>query len=311
MANPPSRFRWRVLLLAQVLVSAAGGAAAQVEAVATHTANLRAGPSRESARLDLVRTGDLVTLLSPGRQAGYYRVRTRRAQVGWVIRTALRKLDSTAMRSGEKRGAPPPAPPAAGPVVSVDPGDYDGCPVEGNPGGARASFYRERNRLKNRSAVPRDADLDSTVTLARLVGSGSDDSRKFDETRAAEVTGFVLHVKPGGRSETTNCRKTDPVHRDTHIELTLSPTDTLETRRVIAEVTPRWRAALEAAGVDWSTDALQQAIEGRWVRLRGWLFFDAEHRGEARNTAPGNPEDWRATVWEIHPITRLTVVPGR
>ena len=305
MANPPSRFRLRTLLLALALASFAGLAAAQDQAVALRTANLRAGPSRQSGRLGRVRLGEVVTLLSRGPEAGYDRVRTRDARVGWVIATALRRLDASGASRPGAPGAPPAQPPPAVPAVA--PGDFDGCPVEGNPNphGSQFRFYQGRNRLKNRSAAPRDRDLDSTVTLVRMVGDGSDDTGRFDEGKAAEITGFVLHVKPGGRSETTNCRKGDPVHRDTHIELTLSPTDTLEPRRVIAEVTPRWRAALESAGVDWSTAALQHALEGRWVTLRGWLFFDAEHRGEAANTAPGNPEDWRATAWEIHPVTRI------
>ena len=41
--------------------------------------------------------------------------------------------------------------------------------------------------------------------------------------------------------------------RLTHIELVLSPGDSAKIRRVIVEVTPRWRAAMHAHGVNWST----------------------------------------------------------
>src|ERR1044071_537074 len=71
MANPPSRSLRRVLLVVLALASIAGAARAQVEAVATRGANLRAGPSRQSHRLDLVRAGDVVTLLLPAHEAGY------------------------------------------------------------------------------------------------------------------------------------------------------------------------------------------------------------------------------------------------
>ena len=78
---------------------------------------------------------------------------------------------------------------------------------------------------------------------------------------------------------------------------------------VIVEVTPRWRAMLAARGVDWSTATLRRQLLGRWVRVSGWLLFDAEHANAATNTAPGHPHDWRATAWEVHPINDLLVVP--
>jgi hypothetical protein len=48
---------------------------------------------------------------------------------------------------------------------------------------------------------------------------------------------------------------------------------------------------------------------GRWVRVTGWLLFDAEHANAAENTAPGRARNWRASAWEIHPITAVEVVP--
>jgi len=167
---------------------------------------------------------------------------------------------------------------------------------------------RPLNRLKNRSAEPRDADVDSSVTLAAMLAPSSNDAGRFAETKAAEISGFVFRVIPGGRTETTNCRKGDPVHRDTHIELTNSPTDTAEIQRVIVEVTPRWRAGLKGDGTDWSTATLQQTIERRWIKVRGWLLFDTEHKAQAENTNPGGTKNWRATAWEIHPITSIVVV---
>ena len=74
------------------------------------------------------------------------------------------------------------------------------------------------------------------------------------------------------------------------------------------EVTPRWRAAMRVAGADWSTDHLKTTIEGHWVRVRGWLYFDEEHEFESENTASGGYYNWRATAWEIHPVTSIEVV---
>ena len=189
-------------------------------------------------------------------------------------------------------------------VVAAD--DFDGCPVEGT---AIPADVRALNILKNRSAEPTAQDADSSVTLAAMLAPDSDDTRRFDAARAAQLTAVVHRVLEGG-VETTNCRATDSLHRDTHIELIVTPSDSDKTRRVIVEVTPRWRAAARSRGVDWSTGSLAKSLTGHRVLVRGWLMFDAEHAGESENTNPGGASDWRATAWEIHPLTNLGVLPG-
>ena len=59
----------------------------------------------------------------------------------------------------------------------------------------------------------------------------------------------------------------------------------------------------------WSTNTLKDTIEGYWLKIRGSLFFHAEHRTHSENTAPNNLSDWRGTAWEIHPIIGIEVVP--
>jgi hypothetical protein len=190
---------------------------------------------------------------------------------------------------------------ALGPHQALE--TLDGCGLEGD---ATNPEVRELNRLKNRTAVPEPQQIDSRVTLAAMVEPG-DDQDRWNARNGAEITGYVQDVKVGG-VETVNCRATDPQHRDTHIELVLDPMNSGETRRVIVEVTPRTRALAEQRGEDWSTNALRDHLQGRWVRVRGWMLFDEEHRTQAVNTAPGRPRDWRATAWEIHPVTSLEVV---
>jgi len=188
----------------------------------------------------------------------------------------------------------------------VAPGDFDGCPVEGT---AIPANVRALNILKNRSAEPTAPDIDSAVSLGAILAPDSNDSRRFDAARAAFVTAIVYRVLEGG-VETTNCRATDSLHRDTHIELILAPDYSMQTRRVIVEVTPRWRAAARSHGVDWSTAALASSLTGHRVHVRGWLMFDAEHANQSENTNPGGATNWRATAWEIHPVTNLGVLPG-
>jgi hypothetical protein len=38
------------------------------------------------------------------------------------------------------------------------------------------------------------------------------------------------------------------------------------------------------------------------------MLFDVEHQNASENTAPGRERNWRATAWEIHPITSIEVV---
>jgi hypothetical protein len=46
------------------------------------------------------------------------------------------------------------------------------------------------------------------------------------------------------------------------------------------------------------------------VEVTGWLLFDIEHTDGAENSSPGKPGNWRATCWEIHPITEIAVLDG-
>jgi hypothetical protein len=187
-------------------------------------------------------------------------------------------------------------------LACAEDGAFPGCPVDGD---AVQSGVRALNRLKNRTAAPRAPDLDSAVSLDALLAAGEDRAR-WSERRAATVVGYVRDVKVGG-VETVNCRARAPDHRDTHIELVSAPDDGGQLP-LIVEVTPWWREQAARAGADWSTDSLRASLRGRWVRVTGWLLFDAEHQHEAENTAPGRPGNWRATAWELHPTTALAVV---
>ena len=176
-------------------------------------------------------------------------------------------------------------------------------PCDPETGDAIQPAIQTLNRLKNRETAPTAKDLDPSASLAAMVRPGPDETR-WDEHKAASVAGYVADVKMGG-IETVNCHARS-AHGDTHIDLTVTPADAYDERRhVIVEVTPRWRAAIARSGVDWETDALRQRLLGRCVKITGWLLFDREHRGESENTARAGANVWRATAWEIHPITRI------
>ncbi|HEY3939499.1 MAG TPA: hypothetical protein VGL97_18855 [Bryobacteraceae bacterium] len=164
------------------------------------------------------------------------------------------------------------------------------------------------NILKNRQTAAVTNNIDRTVSLAAMLRPG-DDRNRWDDHKAGQLVGYVADVKMGG-IETVNCHARSAHGRDTHIDLTLSAADAYnEARHVIVEVTPRWRTAMAAKGIDWETDTLREKLLGRCVKVTGWLLFDAEHRRQSANTADAGAKVWRATAWEIHPVTAMEVLP--
>ena len=216
--------------------------------------------------------------------------------------------------AGVQREAPKEAPATAAPPAAALPNltiakvfrsnnVRKGCPPQGN---AKPDSVKALNILKNRVEPPADGDLDPAVTLEAMLQPGDDEDR-WDESKAGELVGFVHDVKVGG-IETTNCKATNPADRDTHIELVIDPAHAGPSQRIVVEVTPRWRDRMSAQNLDWSTETLKHDIKGHWVRIRGWLFFDQEHVDQAENTNPGNDKNWRASVWELHPISGIEVM---
>jgi len=165
---------------------------------------------------------------------------------------------------------------------------------------ALTSRARNLHRLKNRTAAPQATDFDSRVTLDALLVRG-DDTNRWSTDRAARIEGYVLDVAYGGFAEATNCYS--PCRRDIHIAISTGK-DAPKTEQVIVEVTPN----LREQGRDWSEQTLQQQLVGRWCEFEGWLYFDVGHDEEAENTAANRPGNWRATAWEIHPVTKITVI---
>ena len=191
--------------------------------------------------------------------------------------------------------------PVVTPSVNID--IYDGCPPIGLTTNLK---LEELNKQKNRYNYPLQSDFDSAITLNSLLIPGNDENR-WNVKTAVELTGYVFEVKSGG-SETCNCHVNDDVHTDTHIVLVADPTNHTGNKRVIIEITPRMRFLMAKKGIDWSTSKLKSQLVGHWVKVKGWLFFDSEHTASAENTNPGNVKNWRATAWEVHPITNIEIV---
>jgi hypothetical protein len=176
------------------------------------------------------------------------------------------------------------------------------CPPEGS---AKSERIANLNRLKNRLTFPQAKDFDTTITLKKILTPGNDEAR-WNVLKAAKITGYVYDVKPGG-IETCNCKEKEIGDRDTHIELVIDPMSNGKIQRVIVEVTPRIRELMKSKGENWNTKKLRDDLLGRWVTFEGWLLFDEEHANQAENTNPGRERNWRATAWEVHPVTNFKI----
>src|ERR1700722_13433291 len=133
--------------------------------------------------------------------------------------------------------------------------DFGGCDLEGD---AKPQQLKNLNRLKNRYTPPTASQMNPQVTLDAVLAPGNDLGR-WNESQGAEITGYVVAVKPGG-PETVNCHAKDPAHTDTHIELALTAGDSEGIKHMIVEVTPRGRAIMAAKGTNWSTANLRETL---------------------------------------------------
>lgn len=177
------------------------------------------------------------------------------------------------------------------------------CPPQGTAPTPRS---RALNLLKNRAVAPTATQIDRTITLGAMVAPGNDGSR-FSSGQGATIDGYVDAVYVGG-VESANCDAVSPADRDTHIEISLDPQHARPDQRVIIEVTPRWRRMVANQGKDWSTAALAAALTRHRIRVTGWMMFDYDHAPESLNTKKHGKRIWRATAWEVHPVTEIQVL---
>src|SRR3569832_1348491 len=168
------------------------------------------------------------------------------------------------------------------------------CPSAGIALTTRA---RALHRLKNRTSLPTATDFDSRIALESLLQPG-DDRDRWSNNRAARIQGEVIDVAYA-RPEATNCF--NPCRRDIHIQLATRK-DAAMTEHVVVEVTPNFQKS------GWSEETLQAQLPGHWCEFEGWMYFDACHAEESENISPGKPGNWRATAWEIHPVTKIAVI---
>jgi len=175
------------------------------------------------------------------------------------------------------------------------------CPPQGSATKAKA---RKLNELRARTTEPTDDDYDDTVDISALIAPG-DDSQRWSNDSAVEITAFVVDVLDGGMSS-SNCFSPDPANHDTVLYLSPGASVSDAAHRMIAVITPQWRRIMSGNRIDWSTRAIRAMYFQKYVSIRGWLFFNSEAASQALNTAAlAGSSITRATAWEIHPVTGI------
>ena len=114
------------------------------------------------------------------------------------------------------------------------------------------------------------------------------------------VIGYLSHrvnVEDKAPGESTNCNLLNDDEVDWHIYLTSAPNQAIS-QAIIVETTPRTRPLHT-----WDKSVLDGLVNAnKQVRVSGWLMYDFQHVPDIGTQ--------RATVWEVHPITRIEVGDG-
>src|SRR5512135_2189178 len=175
------------------------------------------------------------------------------------------------------------------------------CPPQGD---AKKAKIQRLNELRARMEEPSDDDYDDTADASALIEPG-DDTDRWQNSTAVEITAYVLDVQDGGPTS-ANCHSANPADHDTVLYLTPGASVSDNGHRFVAVITPRWRRLMAKNGLDWSTGAIRAKYLLQYVSVRGWLLFDSEAAAAALNTAPlAGASVTRATAWEICPVTGI------
>jgi len=285
-------------------------AATAQTAVVKRTVNLRSDSSTDSDIIESLKPGDQLRLVSASKTNGYYQVTAADGQTGWVWARNIQILEATPSATPSLVPNPPTAAPALSQPPATDlfsqlmnarkkpipqPLIEDGRQVCGPTGDATKKTPIALNTNKNRTDIPGDSDYVDIGwnDLANLPSDRIDDF----VSASVRVVGYLSHkinVENSGSGESTNCHLHADDEVDWHIYLTEESNQPIS-KAIIVETTPRTRPLHT-----WTTSMLGALVNSEnQVRVSGWLMYDSEHINVIGKE--------RATVWEVHPITKIEI----
>lgn len=300
----------RLLKLFLLVLFWANTATAQT-AVVKRNVNLRSDSSTSSDIIETLKAGNQLRLVSASKRNGYYHVTATDGQNGWVWArniTILGVTQAPAPSPSIKQPMAAPSPAPAGDLFSQlmnarkkaigQPLIENGSQVCGPTGDATNQTAIALNNNKNRTDVPGESDY-VDIGWNDLANLPTDRVNDF-VSAPVRVVGFLSHkinVENSGNGESTNCHFTADNEVDWHVYLTNAPAQQIN-KAIIVETTPRTRTQHK-----WTTTMLGALVNSQnQVRVSGWLMYDSEHVGVIGTQ--------RATVWEVHPITKIEIQAG-
>jgi hypothetical protein len=180
--------------------------------------------------------------------------------------------------------------PAVGQPLVI--GGEEVCGPKGNTSNTQ---MQDLNNNKNRTDEPGPNDY-VPVDWEAMENLPADKVNEIQGTPVA-VVGYLsnrVNVENKSPGESTNCNLLNPDEVDWHMYLTEKPRQQIAFA-IIVETTPRVRPNHK-----WTTQMLAPYVnQSKQVRISGWLMYDFQHLNVVGKE--------RATVWEVHPITRIEV----
>lgn len=196
-----------------------------------------------------------------------------------------------------------------------------GCDAKGDYDAALA-FLKD---LTNFSAsidgvLDQAAFLDKEKNLPKDLGKANHQTlltqlAALGEGHIFQTVGYLYEIKQE-KGESCNCELDTPDAIDYHMyigydparakQLATGPPAKLsdEAQSVIVEMTPQVR---ERFHPEWQFDTIKK-FTGQQVRITGQLLADNEHYVHGQDCALGQTSTcFRATIWELHPVTAFEV----
>jgi hypothetical protein len=165
------------------------------------------------------------------------------------------------------------------------------CPPWGSE--PKGSPLGNLNTAKNRS-IARPARRPVELSLSDILGKlHGPDAKRYTNGQYVTISGIITDVVEKG-PESSNCNMAKKGSGDTHIYLGLDVNDDKEDCMIV-EITPAYKAR--------HRDYAKNLNKGTHVKISGYMLYDFEHKGNAKNTAKTEKDVWRKTCWEIHPVT--------
>lgn len=163
---------------------------------------------------------------------------------------------------------------------------------------------KEFNRKKNRdSAEPAENPLPLSFEQLWQGRTKVDDQQQWQEGQYVELSGAYLIDFKQQKGETCNCYEADTNSAMGDVHINIGNKALLDEGNnnyyIVIEITPSYKK------LHPNYKAELEALKGKAITVRGYLFYDSEHERNSINYCKTCSDRglWRKTCWEVHPVT--------